>query len=476
MIDADLLGNAPGIGASGDLHSVTVPLERQAAQALATRALAMCTSATAQVDCGVYMSSPHRTVVALGRAAQLSVPGGPGRESAAAAISRFLTSVPGTDPVGRPGSTTSAFGALPFDPRATGEVVIPEMTIVSETEGPSWMTLTGSGQLVAPELPDFSRMQSSVHQNGEGDLDEDDAKVLVEGNESAFTEGVVTALGEIGRGTIAKVVLARRVCASFGARIDIERTLRSLESREPTSTVFAFVTPDGTFMGASPELLVGRSGAEVMSVPLAGTVRLTGDARSDATAIARMVESSKENLEHRLVVDAVVAGLASYCGHIEVPADPEVVSLRQVAHLATRLSASLLGEPRRWPSVLELATVLHPTPAVGGFPTEFALEVIRDVEPEGRGFYAGPVGWVDSTGDGEFFIGIRSAEVHGSSASIYAGAGIVAGSDPYEELAETTVKLDTMLGALTTTRVRLKDPPSPPTCGQPPPALPERHG
>jgi menaquinone-specific isochorismate synthase len=404
----------------------------------------MCTSATSHLDRAVYMSSPHRTVIALGRAAQLSVPGGPERETAAAAISRFLASVPNNDPVGRPGSTTSAFGALPFDPRAAGEIVIPEMTIVSETEGRSWMTLTGSGQLIAPELPDFLR-ESSGHE-----CREDDPKATVEGNESAFTEGVATALAEIDRGTLAKVVLARKVSASFGERIDVERTLRSLERREPTSTVFAVVTLDGTFMGASPELLVARTRAEVRSVPLAGTVRLTGDTHSDAIAVARMVESSKENLEHRLVVEAVVAGLAVHCGHIEVPAEPEVVSLRQVAHLATRLCGSLVGDPSRWPSVLELAAALHPTPAVGGFPTKCALDVIREVEPAGRGFYAGPVGWVDSAGDGEFFIGIRSADVHGSSASIYAGAGIVAGSDPYEELAETTVKLETMLGALAT--------------------------
>jgi isochorismate synthase len=246
------------------------------------------------------------------------------------------------------------------------------------------------------------------------------------------------------------VVLARSISASFGARIDIEKTLRALERREPTSTVFAIVTEDSAFIGASPELLVAREGAGVRSVPLAGTVRLTGDAESDASAMSRMVESSKENLEHRLVVDAVVAGLSAYCREIEVPLDPEVVSLRQVAHLATRLSGTLEGDLSRWPSALELAAALHPTPAVGGFPTESALRVIREVEPAGRGFYAGPVGWVDSNGDGEFFIGIRSAEVHGSSASIYAGAGIVAGSEPSEELAETTVKLDTILGALAT--------------------------
>ena len=185
-------------------------------------------------------------------------------------------------------------------------------------------------------------------------------------------------------------------------------------------------------------------------MPLAGTVRRTGENSSDQLEIARMVESAKENLEHRLVVNAVAAKIAGFCGTCEVPRDPEVISLRQLAHLATRLSASLKGDPQEWPSVLELAAALHPTPAVGGFPTASALALIKSVEPSGRGLYAGPVGWVDANGDGEFFIGIRSAELQGASASVYAGAGIVAGSDPAEELAETAVKLDTMLGALAT--------------------------
>jgi isochorismate synthase EntC len=163
-----------------------------------------------------------------------------------------------------------------------------------------------------------------------------------------------------------------------------------------------------------------------------------------------MLESVKENLEHRLVVDAVAATISSFCGGFEVPREPEVISLRQVAHLATRLNASLDGDPQMWPSALELAAALHPTPAVGGSPTATALELIRSVEPTGRGLYAGPVGWVDANGDGEFFIGIRSAQISGAEASVFAGAGIVAGSDPAEELAETAAKLDTMLGALAT--------------------------
>jgi isochorismate synthase len=313
------------------------------------------------------------------------------------------------------------------------------------------MTLAGTGHLVAPDLLGMSPGPVDIR-DGKKTEDAEAGNGLrsLESDEIAFTHGVRRALDEIAEGRVEKVVLARRVAASFAEPIDIARTLASLATREPSSTVFAITSPRDTFIGASPELLVARDGADVRSVPLAGTVRRTGDPASDALQVTRMLESVKENLEHRLVVDAVAATISSFCGGFEVPREPEVISLRQVAHLATRLNASLDGDPQMWPSALELAAALHPTPAVGGSPTATALELIRSVEPTGRGLYAGPVGWVDANGDGEFFIGIRSAQISGAEASVFAGAGIVAGSDPAEELAETAAKLDTMLGALAT--------------------------
>lgn len=452
MTRTELARSEDELEVANGLHAVTVPLGRPEAQDLAMRAIALCTTISGHLGNGVFFSSPRRLTVTLGTAARLSVPGGTSRQAAARAISRFVASVPCTDPVGRPGSSTIAIGALPFDPRAAGQVVVPELTIASETDGMSWMTLVGTGQLVAPDLSSGSLLWSRVRDRRSAADESDSAEIapLVEGDESVFKQAVTRALAEIAQGNLEKVVLARKVSASFGELINIEKTLLSLKSREPSSTVFAVVAPGSTFIGASPELLVAREGPNVTSVPLAGTVRLTGVLADDETAVSGMVESSKENLEHRLVVDDVVASLTGMCGDVEAPADPEVICLRQVAHLATRLSASLVGDPETWPSALELAAALHPTPAVGGFPTESALELIRNVEPAGRGFYAGPVGWVDADGDGEFVIGIRSAEVRGASASVYAGAGIVAGSDPSEELAETTVKLETMLGALST--------------------------
>jgi menaquinone-specific isochorismate synthase len=446
----DLAMDGHDVQASEELHAVTVALDPEMAREMASAVVAKCTGNPLEPRLGsegqgVLFSSQRRLMVGLGAAARLRVSGGDERQSASRALNRFVSSLPCLDPIHRPGSVPTAFGALPFDPEVSGELVVPELTIVSERNGLSWMTLVGSGQLVVPDLSVDRRALSRT-----APADIGSHPLSFETDELAFTDGVRRALAEIATGRVEKVVLAREVAASFGNPIDIAETLASLGRREPSSTVFAVISPGGTFMGASPELLVARDGPNVKSIPLAGTVRRTGDAGSDELEVARMLESAKENLEHRLVVDAVAAKIAAFCGAFEVPGDPEVISLRQIAHLATVLEGSLDGDPLKWPSVLELAVALHPTPAVGGYPTASALELIQSVEPSGRGFYAGPVGWVDANGDGEFFIGIRSAQVHGAFASVHAGAGIVAGSDPVEELAETAAKLETMLGALAT--------------------------
>jgi menaquinone-specific isochorismate synthase len=465
VIHTDLAHRRQDLQAPAELHSVTVALDEEVARQMVSSATAICASSRAtnplnghEADApsdlaghGVLFSSPRRVMVGLGVAAVLGIPGGAGRHRATRAVSRFLASLPCIDSIRRPGSVATAFGALPFEPSAPGELVVPQVTVVCERGGPSWMTLAGTGHLVAPDL--FGMAPATVDLlDGNTTVDAETGNVLrsLESDEIAFTDGVRRALEEIAEGRVEKVVLARKVAASFAEPIDIARTLASLTGREPSSTVFAITSPRETFIGASPELLVARHGADVRSVPLAGTVRLTGDPELDALEVARMLESVKENLEHRLVVDAVAATISSFCGGFEVPREPEVISLRQVAHLATRLDASLDGDPQTWPSALDLAAALHPTPAVGGSPTATALELIRSVEPTGRGLYAGPVGWVDANGDGEFFIGIRSAQIRGAKASVFAGAGIVAGSDPEQELAETAVKLDTMLGALAT--------------------------
>jgi menaquinone-specific isochorismate synthase len=417
----------------------------------------------------VLFEAPGRVVVALGVAGRLRLTGGTSDTEAAKAVSRRLAQIPCKDPVGRPGSSVIAAGALAFDPSAPGELVIPEVAFVRDEDGTSWITVVGTSPLEMPHLELHAARAARWAQSPSGNVpwpvdsrladsglaDSGLAELpagtrVVESGSRAFVDGVRAALRRIEAGRVQKVVLARRVVVEFASPVDVAATVAALRRREQSSTVFCVASPGHSFVGASPELLVSREGAVVRSVPLAGTVRMTGDAATDETTVARLVASTKENLEHRLVVDMVSAQLAARCRTMRVPYDPEVLWLRQIAHLATPMSGRLDGEPATWPSALELAAALHPTPAVGGSPRSEALEIIASLEPRGRGLYAGPVGWVDAGGNGQFVIGIRSAQVTGASATIHAGAGIVAGSDPTDELAETSFKLDTMLGALAT--------------------------
>jgi isochorismate synthase len=259
----------------------------------------------------------------------------------------------------------------------------------------------------------------------------------------AWRRGVLAALEAIGAGRLDKVVLAREAAVESEWPFPRVEVLRRLLRRSGGST---FLYASGGFVGASPELLVRRRGRMAVSRPMAGTVP-QGDSVAEAGGLARLTRSPKEGVEHRLVVDAVAEGLAKVADRVEV-GRPEVVRLATVAHLATEVTADLTGP---LPTALELAGLLHPTPAVGGSPREAALAAIAALEPFDRGRYAGPVGWVDHTGDGEWAIALRGATLDGRRAHLLAGAGIVPGSDPDAEWVETEHKLRAMLEVLLTT-------------------------
>ena len=254
--------------------------------------------------------------------------------------------------------------------------------------------------------------------------------------------GVVAALAAIGAGRLDKVVLAREATVEADWPFPRAELLRRLQRRPGGAT---FLYADGGFVGASPELLVRRQGRVATSRPMAGTVP-QGDGAAEAGGLARLTGSPKEAVEHRLVVDAVAEGLAKVADRVEV-GKPEVVRLATVAHLATEITADLTGP---LPTALELAGLLHPTPAVGGSPRDGALAAIAALEPFDRGCYAGPVGWVDRSGDGEWAVALRGATLKGRRAHLVAGAGIVPGSDPDAEWAETEHKLRAMLEVLLT--------------------------
>ena len=261
----------------------------------------------------------------------------------------------------------------------------------------------------------------------------------------AYRDAVREATARIGRGNLRKVVLARTVEVEAGRGFDPRLLAHRLRAVDPDAYTFAMPTEHGVIVGASPELLVSRRGREVRSNPLAGSAPRSGDADEDRMNAQALVESSKDREEHAIVVDAVVETLEPFCDELTWDPEPILRETPNVWHLSTRFRGVLrdLGV-----SALDLATALHPTPAVAGHPTGVALDTIAELEPFDRDRYAGPVGWVDANGDGEWAIALRCADLRSDRAVLYAGAGIVIGSDPAKELDETERKFRAFLDAL----------------------------
>jgi menaquinone-specific isochorismate synthase len=269
-----------------------------------------------------------------------------------------------------------------------------------------------------------------------------------------WRDQVVSITDAIARGACSKIVAARTCTIALAGAVRAADLLAALDHRHADCTRVLVQPPNaGALIAATPERLVRRDGELVWCDALAGTRSIhpgalpaehPGNGRDRiAEASAALLASTKDRREHALVVDAIRAALAD-CADVDAPALPDVRILRHVVHLHTPFRARL-RDPRH---VLELAARLHPTPAVGGTPREIAIDWIRSREPVARGWYAAPVGWFDLDGNGELAVAIRSGVLAGNRAHLWAGAGIVAGSDPDRELAETELKLRAMLGAL----------------------------
>ncbi len=255
---------------------------------------------------------------------------------------------------------------------------------------------------------------------------------------------VERAIETIRRGELAKVVLARAVEVIRQQPVSAERVLRRLAASYPGCTLFAFGHEDAVFLGATPERLIRLRGGRVETMALAGSIRRGATAEEDAALARALLASGKDRQEHAVVVDEIRAALAPLCRALVIPEEPSLLSVRNVHHLATPVTGELAGD---W-TVLDLVERLHPTPAVGGAPRAAALAFIRAHEPTGRGWYAGPVGWVDRGGEGEFAVALRSGLIHGRTARLYAGCGILTDSDPEAEYAESELKLQPLLRAL----------------------------
>lgn len=368
-----------------------------------------------------------------GRGVALRIP----RAEAAAT----LAAIAAPDATGQPGTGPVAFGALPFLPGAAAHLVVPELLVGRDHEGTRWVTTVAPREVEAPDpVEQLDRLLAEAAtvgpQPGPGAFD-----VRSSRPPAAWTDAVTTAIGLIRSGELDKVVLAREVVVTADAPIPVATVLLRLAQSYPDCYLYLV---DG-FCGASPELLVGRSGDVVRAQPMAGTAPRRGDPAADARLAASLFASPTYRKEHQVTIDAVHDGLLAFSSYIDYEPEPSVVALANVAHLATSVEGRL-SHPAA--SILELVEALHPTPAVCGRPREAALAVIAELEGLDRGRYAGAVGWVDAAGNGQWAVSIRGASIEGNVARVIGGNGIVGDSDPPTELIETRAKLQAMLAAI----------------------------
>ncbi len=353
-------------------------------------------------------------------------------------VARMLSDIDGG--VAGGGGRTVAVGTIPFLDvgGTTSTLSVASRTVRRTAPGETVRIDAGDAVVARPERP-FGRVAGSAPREPFGGQ-QLHAIPSVDGYAAAVAE-VVRRLD----GGLRKVVLARTIEVDAGRELDPRRLAHRLRAVNPDAFTFAAPTKDGVLVGASPELLVSRFGREVRSNPLAGSAARSGDPEEDRANADELLASAKDREEHAIVVEAIARVLRPFCRELTWDPAPTLLETPNVWHLSTRFRG-LLREPS--PGVVELVQALHPTPAVAGEPRDAALGLITELESFDRGSYAGPVGWVDASGDGEWAIALRCAELRGDHATLYAGAGIVAGSRPDAEVDETERKFRAFLDAL----------------------------
>jgi isochorismate synthase len=387
---------------------------------------------------GVLFERGRSGLAGRGSAARVPWPGGD-PAAAARSLAEALASIDADDEVGLPGCGPVAFGSLPFTPGAPSELVVPAVVAGRADDGTRWITT-----ITPPEGAADSEVTASLDAAGSGGAapapvlrftvaaqrDPDDWCALVERATKAMAGG-----------TLHKVVLARQIDVSADRSIDRLAVLERLRAAYPGCHI---VSVNG-LVAASPELLVSVAGDIVRSHPMAGTAPRGGDPTTDQRLAASLLASTKDRQEHQITIDMVHDTLLPWCSYLDYEAEPSVVAVANVQHLAT-LVEGRLSQPA--PSVLELVAALHPTPAVAGWPRDEAVDWIAENEGFDRRRYAGTAGWVDAAGNGTWAVSVRCAEIDGPEARVWAGNGIVADSDPATELAETRSKLQALLSAI----------------------------
>jgi menaquinone-specific isochorismate synthase len=450
---------------------------------------------------GIIIATEEMTLVGVGVALSIPLPGGLEDDDGVASVQHRLAAIDTDDRVRRTGSGVLAFGSLPFDRAIPGALVVPELLYGRSADGAEWLTvvrdgpgITSSAGWRAELLARSSSSAGGLTGGPTGDPVPPGPMrsitppsvtaplITPQASDRWFVDAVARAVGYIRHGDLRKVVLARQIELTFDTPIDIPELVRRWRDVEPTATVFSMPVDGAQFVGASPELLVARSGETVQCRPLAGTssrpqlssaheaspLEASANEASPLEASTRVSSnhadlasdnqapmaptdlraSTKDNSEHRLVVEAIADALDPVCERLDVPSSPDLIHFHNVSHLGTSISGTLSEPSSSRPSVLELVATLHPTPAVGGVPRQQALSVIDELESGDRAHYAGPVGWMDAAGDGRWVVGIRAARIAGRHAQLAAGVGIVEGSDPLSELRETNWKFTAVFDAL----------------------------
>jgi isochorismate synthase len=372
-----------------------------------------------------------------GCAARVRWPGGDPAGSARAA-GEALAAIGVEDEVGLPGCGPVAFGALPFAPGAPSELVVPAVIAGRADDGTRWITAIGEGGEGGPESAGRPDLVARGETPARGPRR---FSVSAQRDPEDWCALVERATKAMAGGAFEKVVLARQIDVGTDRPIDRRAVLERLRSTYPGCHI---VSVDG-FVAASPELLVSVAGDIVRSHPMAGTAPRGGDTTTDQRLAASLLASTKDRQEHQITIDMVHDTLLPWCSYLDYEAEPSVVAMANVQHLAT-LVEGRLSQPA--PSVLELVAALHPTPAVAGWPRDRAVAWIAEHEGFDRRRYAGTAGWVDAAGNGAWAVSVRCAEIDGTEARVWAGNGIVPDSDPATELAETRAKLQALLSAV----------------------------
>lgn len=449
QVTAEVVQPEPGADGSG--RRSTTDLEFRTVRLDDDRSLMAATGASSTMHnldllplgaaSGLLWSRSGRTLVGIGSSRSVAVD------------QQLLSAIPGRDDVGLPGSGPVAFAALPFDPTSGSGVglssmSVPELILAAEPDGRRWATVVEPG---ASELSDGELVGRVVDRVrvvfGEGAKRRrrEPKQLSIQSMlapEVWRDQIVADARGQIRAGELNKAVLARELRVTADAPFDQVAIVRRLAATFPLANLFLI---DG-FFGASPETLISRMGDVVTAHPLAGTLPRASDPNRDRELAAQLLASDKNRWEHRITIDWLLDTLLPFCSYVDAEPEPSLMSLANVHHLGTKVEGRLSSPAA---SVLELVEALHPTPAVGGEPQADALALIAKLEQADRGRYAGPTGWVDAAGNGQFAVSVRSAQFDSADqVTLFAGVGVVGDSELQAELDETRAKFQAILGAL----------------------------